>query len=251
MPAGRFYVTIRQMAQNFHIELENFKGPLHILLELIEKHKLPINEVSLSKITDEFLKKASEFAMSKSDYSEFIFISSTLMLIKSKSLLPVEERSEEEEEASQELQMRLKALQILKNEAAKSKAKFKKVQLFRKSDSKIKYKITLKYARPEKFIEKIEDYKEAILSKIPNFSEKIKIVRRKIRSLEEVLKDIERKLNEYVKISFNELNIKNKEDKLVTFLAILELRRKGKIQVVQKENDIHIEQENIDAPYYG
>ena len=238
------------MSEEFHIELENFKGPLHILLELIEKHKLPINEISLSKISDEFLKRASKLAMSKSAYSEFISLASTLMLIKSKTLLPAEERDEEDEE-SVELQARLKALQLLKQESQKTKNLYKKQSIFRRSDSQIRFKIKFQYTTPQKFLKTLGRHMQDILSKLPSFSEKVQIVRRKIRSLEEVLKDIEHKLNEYVKIAFSELDIKSREDKLVAFLAVLELRRKGKVQVVQKDNDIHIEQESIEMPHYG
>jgi hypothetical protein len=80
---------LNDVCEILHIKSEIFEGPLDLLLSLIEKRKLLINEVSLAKITDDYIahiQNASEQSMR--DQSNFILIASTLLLIKSKSLLP-------------------------------------------------------------------------------------------------------------------------------------------------------------------
>ena len=76
--------------------LEQFEGPLDLLLTLIQKNKVSITDIPIALICDqyiEFIEKAQELDMEVA--SEFIVMASELMLIKSKMLLP---RVEEEEE---------------------------------------------------------------------------------------------------------------------------------------------------------
>lgn len=73
----------------FKIKVGEFEGPLELLLDLIEKRKLHINDVSLSQVTDDFinyLKALQEFSIP--GISHFVLVASTLLLIKSRSLLP-------------------------------------------------------------------------------------------------------------------------------------------------------------------
>jgi len=72
----------------YQIKLEKFEGPLGMLLELIEKRKLSISDVSLADVTDQYvdyLKTLEGFPLG--EVSSFIAIASTLLLIKSASLI--------------------------------------------------------------------------------------------------------------------------------------------------------------------
>ena len=104
------------MSQDFSVQTKVFEGPLALLLDLIEKRKLHINEVSLSQVTNDFLDFVG--ALEQKDLgklTEFIQIASTLILIKSKSLLPQLDLSVEEAGEIEDLETRLKLLQIFKN----------------------------------------------------------------------------------------------------------------------------------------
>lgn len=73
----------------YQLTLENFSGPLGLLLNLVEEQKLSINEISLAEIAEKYiiyLKSLEE--MPKDELAAFLVIASTLMLIKSRSLLP-------------------------------------------------------------------------------------------------------------------------------------------------------------------
>src|SRR3989344_4410007 len=98
-----------EKSPEFKIHIEGFEGPLELLLSLIEKRKLPINDVSLASVTDEYIlhiQQQKEFPLSET--SHFILIASTLLLIKSKSLLPTLELTEEEAGDIENLERRLK-----------------------------------------------------------------------------------------------------------------------------------------------
>ena len=99
----------------YTVKTEAFEGPLDILLSLIEKRKLHINDVSLSKVADDFIayiNSIEEFPLEES--ADFILIASTLILIKSKSLLPTLDLSIEEEEDISTLEDRLREYQKIK-----------------------------------------------------------------------------------------------------------------------------------------
>ena len=93
---------------SYHIKSDIFEGPIGVLLELIEKRKLFINELSLGAVTEDFINYVREkgdrgFQIS----SEFIFIISTLILIKSRSLLPGLKLTNEEEKDIKDLEKRI------------------------------------------------------------------------------------------------------------------------------------------------
>ena len=107
------------MDTDFKIKIGDFEGPLDMLLELVEKRKLHIKTISLSQVADEFIehiKSFEEFPMS--DSADFILVASTLLLIKSKSLLPNLDLTEEEQVSIEDLENRLALYKKYKELAA-------------------------------------------------------------------------------------------------------------------------------------
>ena len=85
----------------YAIKIENFEGPLDLLCHLIDKNKMNINDIKLSEITDQYIDYINKMEeMNLEVTSEFLVMASTLIFLKSKSLLPKLE--EEEEELSEE-----------------------------------------------------------------------------------------------------------------------------------------------------
>ncbi|WP_017615617.1 segregation and condensation protein A [Nocardiopsis salina] len=82
----------------FQVHLDNFEGPFDLLLGLISKHKLDITEVSLSKVTDEFIAhiRAHEEGWDLDQASNFLVVAATLLDLKAARLLP---RGDVEDEA--------------------------------------------------------------------------------------------------------------------------------------------------------
>ena len=92
----------------YKVKLEQFQGPLDLLLQLTEEKKLDITEISLAKVTDQYLTylKNSE-VISLDDLANFLIIASRLILIKSRMLLPTLELSKEEEQDIETLKRQL------------------------------------------------------------------------------------------------------------------------------------------------
>ena len=81
----------------YELKLDNFEGPLDLLVHLIEKNKMDIYDVKLIDITDQYLEYINEMERQNLDVtSEFLVIASTLVYLKSKELLPKEVDNEAE-----------------------------------------------------------------------------------------------------------------------------------------------------------
>ena len=81
----------------YSIKLDNFEGPLDLLCHLIDKNKMDIYDINLSEITDQYIEYIEQMEqMNLEVTSEFLVMSSTLLYIKSKHLLPKEQDDEEE-----------------------------------------------------------------------------------------------------------------------------------------------------------
>ena len=86
---------------NYDIQLENFEGPLDLLLHLIKKNEMDINDIPMAAITEQYLSILDAMKTLNLDLAgEFLLMAASLLYIKSKLLLPkiVEEELEEEEE---------------------------------------------------------------------------------------------------------------------------------------------------------
>jgi len=95
-------------------KLDNFEGPLDLLLHLIEKNKVSIYDIPIVLITEQYLEYVNQMDHEDLDVvSDFLVMAATLLDIKSRMLLPKVEKEEEEDEddekASEELRSRKKA----------------------------------------------------------------------------------------------------------------------------------------------
>ena len=89
------------------ISLEQFEGPLDLLLQLIEKNKLQVTEISLAQITDQYLDYiAGSEQVASEEMADFLLIASKLIYLKSKYLLP--DLSLEDEDDADSLEKQLK-----------------------------------------------------------------------------------------------------------------------------------------------
>lgn len=104
----------------FQVQVGEFEGPFDLLLSLIEERKMHVSDVSLAAIADEFVTFIKEQASFPADQAaSFILTAATLLLLKSKALLPVFTLTEEEEEDVKELEHRLNLYKVFRDIARK------------------------------------------------------------------------------------------------------------------------------------
>lgn len=95
--------------ENLQLEfdLNVFKGPLDLLMHLIEKNKIDIYDIPIGLLTDQYMDCLEHMENDLDSNSEFLVMASTLLYLKARSLLPREEEEEEEEDPKEELVRRL------------------------------------------------------------------------------------------------------------------------------------------------
>lgn len=223
----------------YELKTEKFQGPLEKLLELIEDKKLQVSEISLAQVTDDFLKylgqaKDIDFSM----LADFISVASKLILIKSKSLLPDLELSEEEELDIRDLEKRLAIYQEFRSakkhieELWNSKNRSHARQFFGGLES-----VKVFYPGKKVGTDSLASAINAIFETVKRLSVETETIREKIISLEEKIKEVVARVQERGGTSLSRLSeSKNKAEIIVIFLAILHLAREQLVRLEQSEN---------------
>ena len=234
----------------YAIKLDNFEGPLDLLCHLVDKNKMDINQISISEITDQYIEYINKMQELNLDVtSEFILMASTLLFIKSKSLLP-KQVEDEAELTEEELVHRI-------IEYKKYKEISKKLKEFYQIYSKRFYKVPDKIELPARKLEQnyskdlIEQSYKNLLEKNKSKINKNAINIEKIAITETVtvtskVKDIFKELIKKPRFIFSKLCSAKKYTRLETvtaFSGILELTRRNKIKAQQERNfgDIIVE----------
>lgn len=243
------------MASDYQIKTEVFEGPLELLLDLVEKRKLFINEISLAQVADDYIAHLKQFEKMPVDFvSNFLIVAATLILIKSKSLLPALSLTEEETQDIDELERRLREYQKIRELSVHVKQMFGEKVSFPKGQSREK---EIVFAPSEEIT--APSIFSAMRDVIAHFPKKVtlpKVVVKKVISLEEMMDKLTTRITGSLKMSFKDFAGVGKEEKvnvIVSFLAMLELVKQGIIAVTQGENedDIQIETKVLDTPNYG
>jgi len=242
---------------SYTVKTAVFEGPLDLLLELVTKRKLFVNDVSLSQVTDDFISyidKHEEFPIGES--AEFIVIASTLMLIKSRSLLPMLKLTEDEEESIHDLEDRLVLYAKVKELALALKKIFGKQIIF----EKIPTKNPLVVFSPDSKTDTVNLLLalERVIDALPKKELLPKVIVKKVISLEEMIEKLAERVSRATKLNFKDfhnskgvMTYEKKVSIIIGFLAMLELVKRGAIRVSQVDRgDIEIESEIVGTPTY-
>jgi len=240
---------------DYKIKNEKFEGPLDLLLNLIEKRKLLINDFTLSEITDDFINYISTLGkIPARKVADFLVIASTLILIKSRSLLPTMKLEEDEAGDIKDLETRLKILKVIKDISISVGEKFQKIILYRK---KLVKNLQPKFSPSEELnAHNMRIVMLSVINTFPKFEEKKEVKLKKTISLEDTMNGIINRIKKNIKMSFSEFgNKKDKTEKvnvIISFLAILELVKRGFISAEQngKFDDINLESKEVGTPSF-
>lgn len=239
---------------SFSIKTPSFEGPLDLLLDLIEKKKLFISDISLAKVTDDFISHVKQFEnLPMGESAHFILVASTLLLIKSKSLLPELSLTEEEQVDIHDLETRLKILKRIKQASKHVQERFGINIIFPQS-----------HARPvnpvftpdvsftlEKALFSLKD----LINRLPKKESLPKHVVQKVISLEDMIGNLTTRITSSLRMSFRQFTAEHKGEKvgvIVSFLAMLELVKDGILHVSQEKefDDINMETKEVGVPKY-
>lgn len=234
----------------YSIKLNNFEGPLDLLCHLIDKNKMDIYDINLSEITDQYIEFLNQMEqMNLEVTSEFLVMSSTLLYLKSKHLLPKVDE-EEEEITEEELIRRIIEYKKYKEITKKLKENFLEYsKRFYKGTEEIelpKQKIEDEYNSeiiPDLYRKLLQKNAEKINENAANI-EKIAIT--ETYTVGDKVKEMYRALIKYKKFNFNKLfsvKKRNKNEVVTAFSGLLEMSRRNKVITEQEEifGDIEVE----------
>lgn len=237
----------------FNIQSDVYSGPLDLLIDLIEKRKLLINDISLASVTDDYMQYVTTFEKSPlRDMADFIVLASTLLLLKSKSLLPILELTEAEEETVENLEKRLKYYQIFRQAGKLVENLFGKQSAYEKTfvpDTQPLF-IPDTYTAIPNLQAAISD----VIRNLPRKVEKPKVQVRTVVSLETMIERLKSRIESQFSLKFKEFtgNAKERSTIIVGFLAVLEMVKQGSILAKQggRFHEIEIEREGSTTPRY-
>lgn len=234
----------------YKIKIEQFEGPLDLLLQLIEEQKLDITQVALSKVTEQYIAILDENKdIPPEELADFLVVAAKLLLIKSKALLPY--LTPQEEDLGAELEQQLKMYRLF-YEASKVIHKTilkKRFCYFRETG----HLITPIFVPPENI--EAADLSRLFRLILKNIEPIIEIPREALHrtiSIREKINQIKDFILKSGAINFKSLiaKAKSKTEIIVTFLALLELVKQRDIAVVQENifSEISIKKINQVVP---
>lgn len=245
--------------ENLTIKTSVFEGPLSLLLELVQKRKVFINDIALADIAEEFIAtiQNKEGGNVLEREASFIQVAATLLLLKSRSLLPNFNLSPEEEESTQELARRLEMFEKVRSYASALENLYgKNVFLNKPAEKNIEFKKSIftpeERFSGELFLERLRVVREGLT---PREMPQRVSVKQTIR-LEDVIENLTKRVRKHVALSFREyakFGESSKEDVVVHFIALLELVKQGFLDAIQSEKggDIELRGKEIGVPNYS
>ena len=240
------------MNERFHVATELFSGPLDALLNLIEERKLSISQVSLADVTDAYLAYVEKLPqLPLGETAQFVLVASTLLLIKSRTLLPSLSLTEEERESVEELERRLARYALIRKGARGLRKEWGSQPLVFAKRAPLR---TAVFSPSEISIRAIVEVAQRLMNILPKPEELARAAVAPILALEDVIVSLKNRLTSAFKARFSELTrSRGREETIVYFLATLELVRSGSISATQEKlfSDITLETEAESLPKYG
>ena len=246
--------TVHVKETGVHLKTDTYEGPFEVVLDLIERKKLSINELSLATITDEYITHVrSKASFPTEDAAEFISVAATLLVIKSKSLIPELELSEDEETDITEFERRLQ--------------EYERVRAVTRSLSTI-FGRSVMVSRGDKAIEPFfSPSRDLVLSTLENVLADVltapvpepALPEARVRStvtLEEMMDKLLERIQKKMTMTFSDFSLDAAErvEVIVSFLALLELVKQGNVEADQADtfSTIHITNSTTTGtPSYG
>lgn len=237
----------------FSVQTETFSGPLDALLNLIEERRLSISQINLAEVTDAYLAYVEKLpSLPLGETAQFILIASTLLLIKSRTLLPSMSLTEEERESVEELEKRLARYALIRKSAKALRKEWGSQPLLFANTAPERPSV---FSPGEISILSIAEVARRIVSILPKPEELVRASVAPVLALEDVIKSLKERFTSAFKARFSDLTkSSDRHETIVHFLAILELVRHGSLSATQERlfSDITLEAEaSTGAPSFA
>ena len=238
-------------------KLANFEGPLDLLLHLIEKNKVSIYDIPIVLITEQYLEYVNQMDHEDLDVvSDFLVMAATLLDIKSRMLLPKVEKEEEEDEEDPRAELVRRLLEYkmykymsyeLRDRMAAASKKVYKLPTIPKEVLSYREPVDTGQLLDGLTLEKLNEIFQSVIrrqeDKVDPIRSKFGKIEKEEVSLPEKMEEIEEYARTHSRFNFRDLleGQASKVQIIVSFLAILELMKMGKISIYQEHIFAEIE----------
>ncbi|TSC70988.1 MAG: segregation and condensation protein A [Parcubacteria group bacterium Gr01-1014_49] len=221
----------------FSIKTGSYEGPFEMLLDLIEARKFLVNDLALANITEDFIAHIrTQETFPVEETANFIQIAATLLLIKSKSLIPDLELTDEESADVEDLKRRLAAYEKVRTASRELARIFGKNVMVpageRPPEVSFAPSRDLSPAALAEALARVLAAREAV-KELPEVRVKPLV------TIEEMMDRLAKRVQSALTLSFKEFagGTKEKVEVIVSFLALLELVKQG--AVAAEQYDVH------------
>ena len=235
-----------------HVKTESFEGPLDLLYHLIEKHEIDIYDIPIALLADQYMEALQTMQRPDMDsMSEFILMAARLLEIKSRMLLPAPPKTDEEEEEDPRAELVRKLIEYKRfKTAAEDLREYERrgaLVFYKPADESLPFAEL--YARQVDVGEVLDGVTmDALYAAFEEVMKRRELKTDKIRSgfgavekdrytVEEKQAHIRNLIRLYKTVTFDEIFAPGarKMEKVVTFLALLELIRRNAVVIAQEE----------------
>jgi segregation and condensation protein A len=233
----------------YKVKFEVFEGPLDLLLYLVKKEEVDIYEVNLTRLATQYIEYIETMRLLDLELAgEFLVMAATLMFIKSRELLPVDQRAETEgeddaEDPRWELIRQLVEYKKFKDAACQLQSlELQQEGIFPRAPGKLEFETEPVAPRAEASIFDLVNAVNIVLKRFHQRADPREIFEDKW-TVSEKLETLMQAISQKASMKFSELfeGVASRSEVIVTFLALLELIRLKQLQAVQREPFAEIE----------
>lgn len=237
------YATLWGMS--FAVQVEQFEGPLDLLLQLVESSEVAITELSLIAVVDPFIKhvEANRGTIATEELADFLVIASKLVYLKSKALLP--DLGDAELEEGPDLASQLRTYKQFVDVAKKLAMLVKDGRLSFTRNKVTVWKREVSFQPPADMTKgTLHDLFDRVLRRLQPVVDLPQASIERVFTIEEKMSSLHERIRAAVKVSFHRFLAESgsKKEMIVSFLALLELVKQRSV-VVQQGNlfdEIHL-----------
>ncbi|MBI4598682.1 segregation/condensation protein A [Candidatus Uhrbacteria bacterium] len=218
----------------YDVVLPAFAGPLPVLLDLIERAQLPITEVSLAQVADDYLRFIQANDVPAEELADFLVVAAKLLLIKSHAILPVLAEAEVDADPGKlALQLRLYREFVGVSQWVEERYASEEAMLARPH---VPLPVERGFVPPESLgADALRESFRHLLKRLEPFLALKEASLRRVISVQEKIRDIQRAVFERARLAFADLVGPRPEraDVVVSFLAVLELVKQRIVSAAQ------------------
>lgn len=219
---------------SYELSVPCYEGPFDLLLELIDKEKINICDISIVAVTNQYIERIEQLqkTMDMEHMTEFLDMAVRLLEIKSRYLLYLQREDQEEEDPTKEIRQSLEIYKAYRNAAMYLRERIVPLELFytrRPSEVYVDEYLDLSTV-------KLSDLCESADLVLQRKNHVVTLVSEKTKSLEERIDEIREYTRDKKTVNFSELlKVGDRDNHVVTFLGVLELAKFRQVRAVQKK----------------